>query len=574
MTKKKWARFTVLGASVAVCGALAGGVAQAATGGTARPSSITINAFAPDGVTAAANTLNIADEWGFTWPCQFNPLNASDFYFSFGPIYEELAYVDSINNSKTTPWLATSWAWTNSNKTLTFTIRKGVKWSDGQPFTANDVLFTFNLLKKYPTLDLNADWSVLSSVALSGTNQVVFQFKTPADSYFYYIADQTPIVPAHIWSTIKNPATFTDPHPVGTGAYVLGSCDGADIQYTKNDHYWQPGLPKIQTVNFPSYLSNTPANEDLRSGADQWGSQFIPSIDKFYVAANPKDYHYWFPPVYNVNIWPNLKNPLLSDVAVREAIAYAVNRPLASKIGEYGEEPGGNQTGIVLPTFSKWYDSSLAAKYGNAYAYNPSKAMSVLEAAGYKKGSNGIFAKNGKQLSFTIINNGGFSDWVAAVNVIQSELKAVGIQVTPDNLTGSTYSTDLSDGHFELAYDWDSGGPTPYYELRTLLYSANTAAIGQPAASNYERYSNPATDALFTQYAATTSSVVQHQVVDKLQQVMLSQLPVIPVTEQVDWFQYDTANIGGWVTQSDPYAQPFQAVCPDWGVVLLHLYYK
>ena len=82
---------------------------------------------------------------------------------------------------------------------------------------------------------------------------------------------------------------------------------------------------------------------------------------------------------------------------------------------------------IVKPTFSSWYDSSQAAQYGNAYAYDPAKAISILKAAGYKKGSNGIFAKDGKQLSFTIINNGGYSDWVAAVNVIETDLKAVGI---------------------------------------------------------------------------------------------------------------------------------------------------
>ena len=202
------------------------------------------------------------------------------------------------------------------------------------------------------------------------------------------------------------------------------------------------------------------------------------------------------------------------------------------------------------------------------------KPISILEADGYKKGSNGIFAKNGKQLSFTIINNAGFSDWVSAVNVIQSELKAVGIQVTPDNLSGSTYSTDVSDGKFQLAYQWDTGGPTPYYELRQLLYSANTAPVGSPAASNYERYSNKATDTLLGDYVATTSSAVQHQVVDQLEQVMLSQVPVIPVTEQVDWYQYDTQHIAGWVTASNPYAQPGQYVTPDWGVVLLHLYYK
>ena len=173
-----------------------------------------------------------------------------------------------------------------------------------------------------------------------------------------------------------------------------------------------------------------------------------------------------------------------------------------------------------------------------------------------------------------MINNAGFSDWVSAVNVIQSELKAVGIQLTPDNLSGSTYSTDLSDGKFEFAYSWDTGGPTPYYEMRAVLYSANTAPVGSAAASNYERYSNKATDTLLGDYAGTTNTAVQHSVIDQLENVMLTQLPVIPVTEQVDWYQYDTQNIGGWVTQSNPYAQPGQYLTPDWGVVLLHLYYK
>jgi peptide/nickel transport system substrate-binding protein len=558
-------RFTVLVSAIAVGGVLATGVTTAtAAARTAR---------VPDATSAASNTLNIADEWGFTWPCQFNPYNASDFYFSFGPVYEELAYVDSINHGAVTPWLATAWAWTNGNKKLTFTIRKGVTWSDGQPFSAQDVVFSFNLLKKYPALDLNSDWSVLSSVVPVGTDQVAFNFKSAAASYFYYIADQTPIVPEHIWSAIKNPTTFLDPHPVGTGGYTMSACNGADIRYTKNDHYWQPGLPKIETVNLPSYLSNNSANQDLRSGVDQWGSQFVPNINKFYISANPTNYHYWFAPVYSVSIWPNLTDPLITT-AVRQAIAYAVNRPDVGKIGEYGEEPGANQTGIITPTFSDWYDSSLAAQYGNAYAYNPKKAIAVLTAAGYTKGSSGIFQKAGKPLSFTLINNAGFSDWVSAVNVIQSELKAVGIQVTPDNLSGSTYSTDVSDGKFQLAYDWDTGGPTPYYEMRSVLFSANTAAVGSAAASNYERYSNKATDTLLEDYAATTSSAVQHSVVDQLENVMLTQLPVIPVTEQVDWYQYDTQNIGGWVTQSNPYAQPGQYLTPDWGVVLLHLYYK
>jgi peptide/nickel transport system substrate-binding protein len=526
--------------------------------------------------SSTPSTVNISDEYGVTWNCQFNPYNASDQFDSFGVVYEELVYVDNLKDGAETPWLATSWAWGNGNRTLTFTIRKGVTWTDGQPFSAQDVLFTFDLLKNNPSLDLNADWSVLSSVALKGSDQVVFNFKTPAVPYFYYIADQTPIVPAHLWSSIKDPATYLDPHPIGTGPYVMSSCSGANIQYTKNAQYWQPGLPKIQTVNFPSYLSNNTANQDLKSGVDQWGSQFIPNIQKYYLDANPKYYHYWFDPGFNVDMFINLTNPILSNLAVREAMAYGINRAQVSQIGEYGYEPPSNQTMIVKPTFSGWYDSSLAAKYGNAYAYNPSKAISILEAAGFKRGSDGIFAKDGQKLSFTIINNSGFSDWVSAVNVVQANLKAVGIQVTPNNLSNTTFEADVFDGHYQLAYNWIYGsfGPTPYYELRDILYSANSAPIGKSAASNYERYMSKSTDALIDQYAATTSPAAQHAIVDELEGVMLSQVPVIPVTEAVDWYQYDTQNIGGWVTPSDPYAQPAQYAVPDWGVVLLHLYAK
>lgn len=524
--------------------------------------------------SASGSVVNIADEYGVPWNCQFNPYNASDEFDSFGPVYEELVFVDSLKNGATTPWLATSWAWSDGNKTLTFTIRKGVEWSDGQPFSAKDVVYTFDLLKANPSLDLNSDWSVLSSVSLKGSDQVVFQFKTPAVPYFFYIADQTPIVPEHIWTSVKDPVTYLDQHPVGTGPYVMSSCSGANIQYTKNPHYWQPGLPKIETVNFPSYLSNTSANQDLRNGTDQWGSQFVPNIQRFYISNNKKNYHYWFEPVYNVNIWINLTNSVLSNVAVRRAMAYAIDRPQVSDIGEYGYEPASNQTAIVKPTFSSWYDSSLASKYGDAYAYDPKKAISILEAAGWKRGSGGIFEKDGKKLSFTIINNAGFSDWVSAVNVVEANLKAVGIQVTPDNLSNTTFDSDVYDGHFELAYDWDTSGPAPYYELRDLLYSPNTAPIGKSAAGDYERYANKATDALIDQYAATTSSAVQHKIMDELEGVMLSEVPVIPVTEQVDWYQYDTQHLAGWVTPSDAYAQPAQYVWPDWGVVLLHLYPK
>ena len=107
-----------------------------------------------------------------------------------------------------------------------------------------------------------------------------------------------------------------------------------------------------------------------------------------------------------------------------------------------------------------------------------------------------------------------------------------------------------------------------------MLYSKNSAPLGQAAASNWERFSSAKTDALINEYGATTSVATQHSILDQLQQTMLSQIPVIPVVEYVDWFQYSTKSISGWPTPTNPYAQPGAYMYPDWGMVLLHLKQK
>jgi peptide/nickel transport system substrate-binding protein len=548
-------RFTIIAVLTvaALLGAACGGSSSSSNNASSGPSGV----------------LTLDNESGGTWACSFNPFNLSYVSFSVGNIYEPLVFVNALQNAKTTPWLATSWAWGNDNKQLTFTIRNGVKFSNGTPMTAADVVYTFNLLKQNKTLDINSVWSVLSSVTQQGSNQVVMKFKSAAVPYFYYIGDQIPIVSKAIWSKIANPVTYPDKHPVGTGAFTMSKCTPQNITYTANRHYWQPGLPKVGTVNYPAFLTNDTANTYLANGQAQWGSQFIPSIKQFYLSKNP-NYRYWFPPVANVTLFINLTNPILKNVAVRQAMAYAINRQKVATIGEYGYQPASNQAAIVTPTFSSWLDTSQLAAYG--YSYNPAKAISILQKAGFKRGPDGIFqTPSGKPLSFTVVNNGGFSDWVAAMQVIIADLKAVGIQVTPNNVAYSTWQTDIYTGKFDLGYYGQTGGPSPYYELRQDLYSGNTAPIGTAAGSNFERYSNPATDKLINEYAATTDPAQQHSIVNQLQKVMLSEVPVIPVTEGVDWFQYDAGSFSGWPTPSNPYARPAIYIYPDWAQVMLHL---
>jgi peptide/nickel transport system substrate-binding protein len=520
--------------------------------------------------TAAKGTVTISNENGALWTCGFNPFNGSDTLLAVGFVYEPLVYINPLQNGKTTPMLASSWKWGSGNKSITFTIRNNVKFSNGTPLTAADVVYTFGLIKKFPALDLNGVWSVLSGVSQTGSNQVTMTFNQPAVPYFYYIADQTPIVPKSIWSKISNPVAYADSHPVGTGPYEVNPCTNANITYTANPHYWQPGEPHIGKVEYPAFTSNNTANDQLATGQAQWGSQYIPDIKAFYTDKNP-NFHYWFPPTEAVSLIPNLTNPILSNVKVREAMSYAIDRQKVSTIGESGYEPPANQADIITPTFNSWLDSSLISKYD--YTYNPAKAKQLLAQAGYKMGSGGVMTNSkGQKLAFSVINVGDYSDWVASMQVIQQDLKAVGIQVTPDNLSNTDVQAALFSGKFQLAYyDQLTYGPGPYYELRAWLDSANTAPIGKTAASDWERYSNKTTDSLIHSYAATTSVSDQHSIINNLEQVMLSQVPIIPVVEAVDWFQYDTSNVTGWPTPGNPYAQPAAYAYPDAEQVLLHL---
>lgn len=540
--------------------ALAGGLAAvllAACGGGSTSSA------------GGGGTLTISNESGGLWTCGFNPFNSAVQFLALGDVYEPLMYVNTLQNAKATPWLATKYTWSNGNRTLTFTIRNGVKWNDGKPMSAADVVYTFNLIKQNPALDLTSVWSVLTSVQQQGADQVVFDFQSPSVPYFYYIADQVPIVPQHVWSTISDPVHFADKKPVATGAFEVNPCTPQNITLTANKSYWQPGLPKVQKVLYPAFTSNDPANNYLATGQAQWGSQFIPNIDAFYKNKSP-DHHYWFPPVAQVSLFPNEKVAPLNDPKVRQALAYAMDRQKASTIGEYGYEPPGNQMGVVTPTFESWVTPQ--AKAADDYTFNPAKAKQILQADGYHLGGDGIFVgPNGKRLSFGVINQGGFSDWVAAVQALQQGAKQAGIELKPQNLSSDDYDNKLFNGQFDLAYYAETGGPTPYYEYRQWLFSGNTAPVGQTASTNFERYSNPQTDALLNQYGSTTDANTQQQIVGQLEQIMLTQVPIIPITESVDWFQYDTTHFTGWPTPQNQYALPAAFQVPDMGQVLLHL---
>jgi peptide/nickel transport system substrate-binding protein len=507
-----------------------------------------------------AGVLTIANVAGQTWTCSFNPFNPNVNYLSFGFSYEPLVYVNALQDNAETPMLAESYQWNADKTAITFAVRQGVTWNDGKPFSAEDVAFTFNLLKDNPGLDLNALWSSgLQSVTADGNN-VTLTFDAPAETYFYYVASNTPIVPEHVWGSgdaASDPVQFQDAEPVGTGPYEVSPCSANNITYQANADYWQPGLPKVQKVNYPAYTDNEPANADLTSSEAQWGGQFIPGIEKSY--AKDADHKYWFPPTTNVELVFNMQHPVTSDVAVRQALAYAIDREKVSQIGEGGYQPAANQSGIVSPTYDDWLAKDLTSTYD--YSLDTDKAAQLLASAGYSPA---------EPLELSVITISGYTDWDASLAEIKEQLTPLGVELTIDDLAGETFDDRITKGDFDLAYYSQLGGPGPYYELRQMLHSDNSAPLGEAASTNYGRYENPEVDQALDAFGAADDAT-RHQLLSTVQEAMLRDVPVIPTTESVQWYQYNTAAFTGWPTEDDPYALPAPWQIPDQEQVLLHL---
>src|SRR5262249_51877869 len=154
----------------------------------------------------------------------FNPLNSGNNSLpgTQGMIYETLLYFNRLDGS-VHPWLASNYQWASDGSSVTFTLRPDVTWSDGQPLTSDDVVYSFNISKQYPALDLNSLWKTIRSVSNPDAHTVVVTFSHPASPMLWYVGGQTYIIPKHIWQRVGDPTMSTNDHPVGTGPFLLTS---------------------------------------------------------------------------------------------------------------------------------------------------------------------------------------------------------------------------------------------------------------------------------------------------------------------------------------------------------------
>ncbi|HSZ42038.1 MAG TPA: ABC transporter substrate-binding protein [Trebonia sp.] len=262
-----------------------------------------------------------------------------------------------------------------------------------------------------------------------------------------------------------------------------------------------------------------------------------------------------------------MKTGPTTSLPVREAISDAIDRSYISQSVYNGYAPATNPEGLLMPNFKDVASPQTAsAAFGGA---NPSQAKKVLEAAGYKLGSDGIFnSPSGQPLTVNVKLVSAYTDYVSIVQILQPELKAAGINLMVTAEAYSVWASDQDTGNFQLLLSSAGYTPNPYSFYYNLIDSEVTRPLGtSEVIGNFGRYDNPQVDGLLNTIGSTTSTATQNQAFYKIESIFASQLPDIPLMEAQDEVEFNSNQVSGWPTSSNPWAAPAIWLSPDDGWV-------
>lgn len=534
--------------ALALAGVLA--VAMAACSGESKNNS---------GSSGPATVLNVGMPNGPQTE-NHNPFLGSSSGASLGyrwMIYEPLVMLNSIKPAEEgKPWLATEWKWADNFTKLSFTIRDGVKWSDGKPMSAEDVAYTFQLRKA--NAGLNPEAIPYGEIKQTG-NKVDLTF---TKSQFVNQAKvlTTFVIPKHIWSAVKDPTTDVVKNPIGTGPYTLKSFTPQTTTLTVRSEYWQE-LPKVKELRYTSYNDNNAQTTALANGASEWSFVFIPNYKTVYVDKDPAHHKLWFPANLGIHgLWINTQKKPFDNPALRRAMDKVINRDDIFLQGEAGYFYPKIESVTGIPTPAG--ESFIAPEFKAAmHKVDVEGAKQELTAAGFKLEGDVLSDPSGKPVTITLTDPAGWSDYITDLEIIKDNLSTIGIKATVDKANQDAWFKAVDEGNFDATMHWTNGGATPYDIYQNIMDGKIYKPIGKGGVSgNYGRFQNAEATKALDEYANATDDATRTKALNALQKIMVEQMPVIPTSASNVGGMYNTKNWIGWPDEQNQYApaQPTQ----------------
>ncbi|MCL4370992.1 MAG: ABC transporter substrate-binding protein [Chloroflexi bacterium] len=346
------------------------------------------------------------------------------------------------------PDMARSWTISDDKLTYTFTLRDDLKWSDGEPLTADDFAWTFqqanNPDNKFPYRENFAD---IVSYTAPDPHTIAVTVREPLVVALEMVDAVTPL-PRHIWEkldwndTEKNPEIMSP--SVASGPYKLKEWKKDDHQtFVANDLYYK-GRPNIDTLTVRIVPSQAVAYQMLKSGEVDYAG-FTPADYKEAKTLPNVNVYEWWPAAASWSyIGFNMRRPALQDPNVRYALSYAVDRQAIVDNVTYG---------LSRPTYGPFVQSSWVYNPDvPKYDFNPAKARDLLAQAGYTPGRDGILTRDGQPLSLKLLygpNSSKVREQIATI--VQQEFKDVGVDVSVQGLEWGAFLNAIK----TEPYDWD-----------------------------------------------------------------------------------------------------------------------
>lgn len=518
-------------------------------------------------------TINESPQGNWAGP-NFNPYAPQPRNGTLPFIYETLIVFNPADGGLPTYWLATDAQYSEDLLSLTMPLRQGVKWSDGEDFTADDVVFSMNLVKEFPSLDIGGIWNgaYIDSVEKVDDYTVKFNLKqvfTQADTL---IGGFRP-VPEHVWSQIEDPVAFLNEKPVATGPFTEVT-DFSETVYTicRNPYYWGKDangeqLPYLDCVRYPAYSGNDAVNNALIAGQLDWAGNFIPEIESTFVAKDPENYGFFFWPdgAPPVSLYLNNTKAPFSDLKFRMALSAAIDyENLVSIV--YGSPVYSapyNPTGLAPVRYADWL-SQEAVDTANSMGlgkYDPEAAKALLDEAGYVVGSDGFRTMpDGSPMSFKIQTVNGWTDWTNAAQYMAQNFQDIGLNASIETPEFGAWFSALQTATYDASMGWSGYNRTPWDYYRNIFDSslvtpggdANTTVANGTA---WARWFSDETDQLLQAFTKTADLDEQKEIINQLQLVFVQNVPLIPVFANAQWYEWNETRIVGFPKADDYYAQ-------------------
>jgi len=500
----------------------------------------------------------------------FNPFipNGEAYNYGYAIVCREYMFYSNFLTGEIKPWLGQEYTYNADFTQCTLKLNPNVKWSDGEPFTADDVVFTQTLLLENPQLN-GASGTIrdVKAVAASDAQTVVWDLTT-ANPRFHYrfiagiIADGVRVVPKHIWEG-EDPGTFKFNPPVQTGPYVLEEASSNQLYYLwkKNPDYWNAA----EFAPAPEYVMYRQASEvDAAVQEFLAGNVDVTGIDYLNQQVVASQYEqtasFEFPDPCTRGFFFNVDSPseLFKTPDGRWALSHLIDREvIATTIWQPSTRPA-TYPWADYEGWQQWAPDEVMSQFD--LTFNVDKANELLDALGATERDGDTRMLNGKPLRLTMITPAGTTGFEYQIGAsFANTAKEAGIDIELKSLPGSAWGDAFNTGAYDISCHWICGMQFDPNQLYDGFHSRDYVPVGERAEGSEAstRLQSPELDALIEQLdTIDVEAEASKPVFNDALTVFMTELPAVPSIQTTYPMFYNTAYWTGWPSAEDPYTIP------------------